>query len=102
MSGDWLACLKGLSESDKHYALCWIRGYDPEVFRRAMERVGATLGRIPEPGLWAVVEAHTKENPDRLKWVCLGKDHFRPNDSDEYDRTWDDLIDPVLIREGLS
>jgi hypothetical protein len=58
--------------------------------------------RIPEPGLWAVVEAHTKENPDRLKWVCLGKDHFRPNDSDEYDRPWDNLIDPVLIREGVE
>ena len=56
--------------------------------------------RIPEPGLWGVVEAGVKQHDVRLRWLRLG-DNYRPEDSDEYDRLWSDLIDPVVIRDGI-
>lgn len=65
--------------------------------------------RIPEPGLWGVVEARSSHNqilPSRyvrrydrgnagFDWVTVH--------SVEVSRSlrWDDLIDPVLVREGL-
>jgi hypothetical protein len=57
--------------------------------------------RIPEPGLWGVVEASVKEHDQRLRWVRLG-DNYRPDDRDEYDRLWCDLIDPILVRPGIE
>jgi hypothetical protein len=57
--------------------------------------------RIPEPGLWGVVEAGVKEHDVRLRWVRLG-DNYRPDDRDEYDRLWCDLIDPTLVRPGIE
>jgi hypothetical protein len=57
--------------------------------------------RIPEPGLWGVVEAGVKEHDQRLRWVRLG-DNYRPDDRGEYDRLWCDLIDPTLIRPGIE
>jgi hypothetical protein len=57
--------------------------------------------RIPEPGLWGVVEAGVKEHDQRLRWVRLG-DNYRPDDRDEYDRLWCDLIDPTLVRTGIE
>jgi len=56
--------------------------------------------RIPEPSLWAIVEAGVKQHSLRLKWVRLNGE-WEPNDLGEYTRKWDDLIDPVLIREGI-
>ncbi|MGZ4516407.1 MAG: hypothetical protein ACXVXN_00570 [Mycobacteriaceae bacterium] len=57
--------------------------------------------RIPEPGLYGVVKAHFGSVAGRpwifaraeCGWVCL---------DDGSCREWSDLIDPVLIREGLS
>jgi hypothetical protein len=61
--------------------------------------------RIPEPGLWGVVEAAVPESggsrwpfvhdtdQGSSEWTCV-------NDGDHYD--WDALIDPVLIREGVA
>jgi hypothetical protein len=57
--------------------------------------------RIPEPGLWGVVEAGVREHDQRLRWVRLG-DNYRPDDRDEYDRLWCDLIDPTLVRPGIE
>jgi hypothetical protein len=57
--------------------------------------------RIPEPGLWGVVEAGVREHDQRLRWVRLG-DNYRPDDRDEYDRLWSDLIDPTLVRPGIE
>jgi len=56
--------------------------------------------RIPEPSLWGVVEAGVKQHDVRLKWVRHAG-AWEPNDFDEYAREWDELIDPVLIREGI-
>lgn len=61
--------------------------------------------RIPEPGLWGVVEAAVPESggsrwpfvhdtdQGSSEWTCV-------NDGDHYD--WDALVDPVLIREGVE
>jgi len=67
--------------------------------------------RIPEPGLWGVVEASFTsqriQQPflrDNLKanvgggWVSI----YGPPETDKRRVEWDDLIDPTLIREGLS
>lgn len=60
--------------------------------------------RIPEPGLWGVVEAHVMSgsNPQAtyrwvrtaVGWVPIGSMQ-RPHD-------WSDLFDPTLIREGVE
>ena len=57
--------------------------------------------RIPEPGLWGVVEAGVKQHDARCHWINLGG-HWRPDDTDEYDRMWADLVDPILVREGVA
>jgi len=61
--------------------------------------------RIEEPGTVGVVEAssplhsrrtefvHRSESPISHHWACIG-------DGDVF--AWDSLIDPTLIREGLS
>jgi len=64
--------------------------------------------RIPEPGVWGVVEAgipsHTLrrkfvrlDSPTRSVWVWIDADG-----SSSARFIWDSLIDPTLIREGLS
>ena len=59
--------------------------------------------RIPEPGLWGVVEASSIYVNDRLTYVH----HNKPGPwawatQSRGSCKWDDLIDPTLIREGLS
>lgn len=55
--------------------------------------------RIPEPGLWGVVESHIKDDVAR-RWVNYGEGIWRNGYGNHV--TWDELIDPELIREGLS
>jgi hypothetical protein len=59
--------------------------------------------RIPEPGLWAVVEAHTEDGEERRRFVH----HEDAHDGRAWERrgvrrAWSDLIDPVLVREGVT
>ena len=62
--------------------------------------------RIPEPGLWGVVEAY--EFPDRrgarrtFIHTCSEPDWPWGADGDTNHWKWDDLIDPTLIREGVN
>ena len=56
--------------------------------------------RIPEPSVFGVVEAGVRQHDVRLQWVRIDA-LWEPNDPDEYTRTWDDLLEPVLIREGI-
>jgi hypothetical protein len=62
--------------------------------------------RIPEPGLWGVVEAHTAYDSTRRHFGRVPDDY---NDDkqwidsfDKHWRKWDDLIDPVLVRDGIE
>ena len=57
--------------------------------------------RIEEPGLWGVVEANVLRGP-RVKWLHApaGWQSIEPVATRVGE--WDDLIDPVLIREGLT
>jgi hypothetical protein len=56
--------------------------------------------RIPEPGIWGIVEASISVDPKRRKyvrhsagtWFSMARGLFE----------WDDLIDPVLVREGVE
>lgn len=60
--------------------------------------------RIPEPGLWGVVEAHTRWNSERGHYVRSDLDgSVEWLRADGRSRTlWSELIDPVLIREGVE
>lgn len=60
--------------------------------------------RIPEPGLWGVVETTFKDGRSRHGWAVRrltdgGSDW--QDGSGDYHR-WDDLINPTLIREGVE
>lgn len=58
--------------------------------------------RIPEPGLWGVVEAVLRGDEKRARlhyvrtdfrtWTCVGGAR----------RSWSELIDPVLVRDGIE
>jgi hypothetical protein len=60
--------------------------------------------RIPEPGPWGVVEATFKNGRARHGWAVrrlTDGDHDWQDGAGDYHR-WDELIDPVLIREGVE
>lgn len=56
--------------------------------------------RVPEPGWGEKVIAHVRFNEDRLRWVRVDngtKRHWSCEDDGEYDRTWEELLDPELV-----
>jgi len=60
--------------------------------------------RIPEPGLWGVVEATFRDGRSRHGWAVR---RLTDGDADWQDgagdyHQWDDLIDPILVREGVT
>jgi len=55
--------------------------------------------RIPEPGLWGVVEAKNSPEYDRSNWV---HDEYGWTHHSGLTLEWRFLTDPTLIREGLS
>lgn len=61
--------------------------------------VALAEGRIAEPGTWGVVEAACTHDPTRREWT-------RHPDGDWYTKgggdEWSDLVDPVLVREGVE
>ncbi len=66
--------------------------------------------RIPEPGLWGVVEAgHKHLDGERAEFVRIPPSNGAKPKARWFDSSWesdfsewDDLIDPVLVREGVS
>jgi hypothetical protein len=63
--------------------------------------------RIPEPGLWGVVEAKPSTDPETKRQEFVRY----PSQGDSPDRweskwfgsmAWDELLDPVLIRPGVD
>jgi hypothetical protein len=60
--------------------------------------------RIPEPGLWGVVEAHTVGNADRRQFGRIPESddqHWIESDAMGW-FLWDDLVDPALVRDGIE
>jgi hypothetical protein len=55
--------------------------------------------RIPEPGLWSVVEAGAGRIPIR-RWVHHEEGWWVADTGDRL--RWEDLEDPVLIRDGIE
>ena len=64
--------------------------------------------RIPEPGLWGVVEACDGGEPEPRMPRTYVRDSLRDEDphwtavGHGVRVEWDDLIDPVLVREGVA
>ena len=63
--------------------------------------------RIPEPGLWGVVEAQTSAEgqtffTDRIALFRDDKNLMKPWVCQRGRYAWADLIDPVLIRQGVE
>jgi hypothetical protein len=58
--------------------------------------------RIPEPGTWGIVKARLTSIPGGREWTAVRtpKDGWRVDDGGMFE--WDELIDPVLIREGVE
>jgi len=56
--------------------------------------------RIPEPGLWGVVEACVPGIPTS-HWVHHEEGRWVPDTGVPF-AEWDDLIDPTLVREGVT
>jgi hypothetical protein len=54
--------------------------------------------RIDEPGLYGVVSTEDPEGLVTYRWHSHGGWHGEDGSIHE----WDDLIDPTLVREGLS
>ena len=63
------------------------------------EYAAPTPERIPEPGIWGVVEARS-EAYLRTEWVRRPDDLWHT--TGERRREWDELIDPVLVRPGVG
>jgi len=55
--------------------------------------------RIPEPGLWGVVDAGAGRIPVR-RWVHHEEDWWVADTGDRV--MWGDLEDPILVREGVQ
>jgi hypothetical protein len=90
----------------------YLRGYR-DALAESLARIKADPylrpeppARIPEPGLWGVVTAIKRNTrTPRLTFVNVNNDRssnwIDVEDSDGgYD--WADLIDPVLIRDGVT
>ncbi len=60
-----------------------------------------TPPRIDEPGMWGVVEASCVHEDRRITFV-RGKRGWNATDGRSQPDSWDDLVDPVLIREGVT
>jgi hypothetical protein len=59
--------------------------------------------RIPEPtGFAPVVEAGVNQHDERLRWYRNMAGSWTPSVRSEYARDWDDLVDPVLVRDGIE
>jgi hypothetical protein len=62
------------------------------------------MPRIPEPGLWGVVNAHTLSLPVKTKWVRMvtgvSSQQWLNGEAEWVD--WDELINPRLVRPGIE
>ena len=87
----------------------FLNAQTPETLSQA-ERTGYRLAqelrkqlpkpRIDEPGWGVIVEAGVKQHDERLRWIRLATDavhRWSCEDDGEYDRAWDDLVDPQVV-----
>ena len=84
------------------------RGRGPLALGDAL-RDFADPPRIDEPGAWGVVEAACPHSAERIEWVHHPDGNWWPawRYGQQPERTplpdvWQDLIDPVLVREGVE
>ena len=96
---------------DDHDAVALARMLTEDGYEDIADQIEAQTkpARIPEPGLWGVVEASTTEHKrcvfirdtggDGASWITP---YFFPHDSTRRAVGWADLIDPTLIREGVT
>jgi hypothetical protein len=84
----------------------YLRGYR-DALAESLARIKADPylrpeppARIPEPGLWGVVEAHLPDQRhDVDDWTRRRQGWHCPTHGFA---EWDVLIDPVLIRDGVT
>ena len=86
-----------------------IGSYGCRIFSMTADQIEAQTkpARIPEPGWDGKVLAHTLNDDTRREFVRHGKSpsdaRFNWSDGSGYGSNhWPDLINPTLIREGLS
>jgi hypothetical protein len=95
-----------LRRSASHDAAAQASGnYRPEFLRWLADQIEAQTRppRIPEPrGQWAVVEATGVHGTrfQAVRWTALGDRAWLDASGTWFE--WSDLIDPVLIRDGIE
>ena len=95
--GHLIALLRNLAEGTAAI-------YTDHLLRNLADQIEAQTkpARIPEPGLWGVVEASVDAFPATI-WVRRGPGSFCRWHSPEHGyAVWDILIDPTLVREGMT
>jgi len=101
-----------LRDTAKHHREGTPGGYDvtaPAFLELVADQIEAQTKppRIPEPGLWGVVEASSKHFGGRREYIRTRKEkgslliEARWYGKHGY-ADWDDLIEPALIREGVE
>ena len=60
-----------------------------------------TKPKLEEPGLWGVVEAGVQGSTERHHYVRRGTDGYWYTIRGAQ-RSWSELVDPVLVREGVD
>jgi hypothetical protein len=73
------------------------------ALRRIADQIEAQTrpARIPEPGLWGVVRAREANAIGDADWVHVPTGAWASLGGSRL-ATWDALIDPVLVREGVA
>jgi hypothetical protein len=72
------------------------------IYRTIADQIEAQLkpARIPEPGLWGVVWASLPDDPTVSSWVHIRAHRWYTEQHGV--AAWPLLVDPTLIREGVT
>lgn len=86
------------------YAAKGDRTYSRRVMGDLADQIAAQKKppRIPEPGWGAIVEAGVDAHDERLLWTPNDQGFWSCKNPDEYARHWQQLLDPVLVRDGIE
>ena len=113
--GEFVHILRGVGiEGDRNHRAAdgtWVHIINGSISAKRLGIIADQIeaqtkpARIPEPGLWGVVEAVVQgdDEPDHFARIPKGGSVYHwVRISDGLNYHWDDLIDPTLIRDGLS
>jgi hypothetical protein len=98
----WMTVVSALRSAAKNRRKAYLPSH-ARILDHLADQIEAQIKppRIPEPGLWGVVEASVLligERAPACEWVHHRKGWMNP--SGQF-AVWDGLINPVLVRDGV-